>query len=194
LIGASAGTSAGAGTPPRQGGFEVLSGSDSSTVEVDLKPLAPLSPQMRALLAFYAMRANGGCPPGEWTADGKTYEMRCPLTTALDLGFQCSAAQIAMVKAWFKDGVPPLLLDKKEAAEIGKSGDFSNACNATPDGATHQVIWTQIRVQPGKGGKVTVEGSGAWTSGPEGDTGFFHNTATYRLLPDRIQVVSYRER
>lgn len=147
---------------------------------------------MRAILAFYAMRANGGCPPGEWTADGKTYEMRCPLTTALGLGFQCSPAQLALVKTWFKDGIPPLELDRAEAARIVKTGDFDSACNATPDSATHQIIWSTIRVLPGKAGRVTIEGSGAWTSGPEGDSGTFHNVATYRILVDRVVVVSYR--
>ena len=178
--------------PLKKGEVEILTGADSSTVEVNLKPLEPLSPGMRAILAFYAMRANGGCPPGEWTADGKTYEMRCPLTTALGLGFQCSPAQLDLVKTWFKDGIPPLELDRAEAARIVKTGDFASACNATPDGATHQVIWSTIRVLPGKKGSVTIEGSGDWTSGPEGDSGSFHNVATYRILPDRVVVVSYR--
>jgi len=178
--------------PLKKGEVEILTGADSSTVEVDLKPLEPLSPGMRALLAFYAMRANGGCPPGEWTADGKTYEMRCPLTTALDLGFQCSPAQLDLVKTWFKDAIPPLELDRAEAARIVKSGDFASACNATPYTATHQIIWSTIRVLRGKEGRVTIEGSGEWTSGPEAGGGIFHNVATYRILADRVVVVSWR--
>ncbi|HEV8580545.1 MAG TPA: hypothetical protein VGX68_15875 [Thermoanaerobaculia bacterium] len=176
----------------KTGEVEILTGLDSSTVEVNLKPLEPLSPGMRAILAFYAMRANGGCPPGDWSADGKTYEMHCPLTTALGLGFQCSPAHLDIVKTWFKDGIPPLELDRDEAARIVKIGDFASACNDTPDGATHQIIWSTIRVHSAKGGRVTIEGSGAWTSGPEGDSGAFHNVATYRILADRIVVLSYR--
>jgi hypothetical protein len=176
----------------KKGEVEILTGADSSTVTVNLKPLEPLSPGMRAILAFYAMRANGGCPPGEWTADFKTYEMRCPLTTALGLGVQCSPAHLDLVRTWFKDGIPPMELDRSEAARIVKTGDFESACNATPDGATHQIIWSTIRVLRGKAGRVTIEGSGAWTSGPEGDTGAFHNVATYRILADRVVVVSYQ--
>jgi hypothetical protein len=176
----------------KKGEVEILTGTDSSTVEVNLGPLEPLSPGMRAILAFYAMRANGGCPPGEWTADGKTYEMRCPLTTALGLGFQCSPAHLDLVKTWFKDAIPPLELDRAEAVRIVKAGDFASACNATPYTATHQIIWSTIRVRPGKDGRVTIEGSGDWTSGPEGDSGAFHNVATYRILADRVVVVSYR--
>jgi len=180
-------------SPLRKGEVEILKGEDSVTVQVNLKPLQPLSPALRALLAFYAMRANGGCPPGDWSADGKTYEMSCPLTTALSLGFQCSEAQLVLVKTWFKDGIPPLLLDRKEAARISRSGDLASACNATPYTATHQTIWASLRVLRGKGGEVTIEGAGDWTSGPVGDSGSFWNVGTYRLLADRVKVLSFRE-
>jgi hypothetical protein len=176
----------------RLGEVVVLTGEDSMTVDIDLKPLEPLSPALRALLAFYAMRANGGCPPGDWSADGKIYEMSCPLTTALGLGFQCSEAQISLVRTWFKDGAPPLLIDLKTATRIGRSVDFASTCAATPYTATHQTIWSSIRVLSGKDGVVTIEGEGEWTAGPGADSGSFKNTGTYQLLPDRVRVLNFR--
>jgi len=178
--------------PPATGEFEVLSGSDSMTVEVHLERLGPLTPAMRAILAFYAMRANGGCPPGTWSEDGKTYDMQCPLTTALGLGRQCSEAQLALVKTWFKDGIPAVNLDQADAANIGKSGDFASACNATPYTATHQSIWSSLRVRQEKKGLVTITGEGSWTSGPEAGGGSFTDVTTYRILPDRVRVVRHR--
>lgn len=182
-----------AASPPPKGEVEILKGTDSMTVEVSLRPLEPLTPALRALLAFYALRANGGCPPGDWSKDGKTYEMSCPLTTALGLGFQCSEAHLGLVKTWFKEGIPPLLLDRKEAARIAKEGDIARACNSTPYSATHQTIWSSIKVLRRKDGTVTITGEGDWTAGPEAESGSFRNVGTYRLLADRVEVVSFRE-
>jgi hypothetical protein len=180
-----------AAPPARPHGIEVLTSSESTEAEINLKPLEPLSPAMRAILAFYAMRANSGCPPGEWSGD--RYRMQCPLTTALGLGDQCSDEHIALVRKWFKDGIPPVNLDKAEAVRIGKSGKFEDACNATPYTATHQTNWLTLRVERKKPDLMTVEASGAGTSGPEADSGFFTDVTTYRILPDRVKVVSHRE-
>src|SRR5262245_27312122 len=70
--------------------IEILSASDSMTVEINLKPLGELSPRMRAILAFYAMRANGGCPTGGTDDLMSDKPLECPLTSALGLGPQCS--------------------------------------------------------------------------------------------------------
>jgi len=182
-----------AAAPAPKGEVEVLSGTDSSTVDVDLAPLQPMSEGLRAILAFYALRANGGCPPGTWSDDFKTYSMQCPLPTALGLGDQCSPRHLALVKSWFKDAVPPLRLSKKTAAEVVKTGKFASICNATPDGATHQTIWSSIRVRRDGDSLVTVSADGAWTNGPGADDGFFQTVATYRIHADRIEVVRYRE-
>jgi hypothetical protein len=174
--------------------IEIFSASDSMTVDVNLKALGELSPAMKAILAFYAMRANGGCPPGELDENTKAYKMECPLTTALGLGDQCSDAQITLVKTWFKDGIPALgLLDSKTAQQVNKDKNFASICNSTPYTATHQSIWDSIRVKQMDGGMVTITAEGEWTSGPEGDSGSFHAVTTYRILPDRVQVVSHKE-
>lgn len=172
------------------GEVEILTGADSMTVTVDLKPLEPLSPGMRAILAFYAMLANGGCPPADEA--GKSDELRCPLTTALGLGAQCSQAQLALVKAWFKDGIPAVAMSPSQAAEVNRSGDLRRACNDTPYTATHQSIWGSLRVRRAAKGLVTVTSDGSWTAGPEAASGFFHDVTTYRILPDRVQVVRRR--
>jgi hypothetical protein len=175
-----------AARPHSTGGVTILSGEDSVDVAVNLKPLEPLSPAMRAILAFYAMRGNGGCPPGTWSDDGKTYDMRCPLTTALGLGRQCSEEQIALVKAWFKDGVPRLTRSRADAASIDQA-----TCQNTPYTATHQVIWQSLRVRMGKKGLVTVTAKGSWLGGESG--GDFGYVTTYRVLQDRVQIVRERE-
>ena len=174
--------------------IEIFSASDSMTVDVNLKPLGELSSGMKAILAFYAMRANGGCPPGEWDDNTKVYKMECPLTTALGLGYQCSDEQITLVKKWFKDGIPALgLLDSKTTQEVNKNKDFASICNSTPYTATHQSNWSSIRIKRLDDGMVTITAEGDWTSGPEGDAGSFRAVTTFRILTDRVQVVNHKE-
>jgi len=170
---------------------QVLYSADSTTTAVNLKPLEPLSPALRAVLALYAMRANGGCPPGKEV--GGRYSMQCPLTTALGLGDQCSDAQLALVRKYFKDGIPPLHLTRQQAAEINRSGDLARACNATPYTATHQSIWLEIRLQTMSPERVRIIARGSWTSGPAGSAGTFGSLSVFRLLPDRVEVVSHKE-
>ena len=142
------------------------------------------------VLALYAMRANGGCPPGKEV--GTRYSMQCPLTTALGLGDQCSDAQIALVRKYFKGGIPPLNLTRDQAAEINRKGDFRRACNATSYNATHQSVWLEIRVQTMDRERVRIISRGSWTAGPEAGGGTFSDMTVYRLLPDRVEVVSHK--
>lgn len=178
----------------KSGAVTILSGGDSVDVDVDLQPLGPLSPALRAILAYYAMRGTGGCPPGTWSADGKVYDMRCPFTTALGLGRQCSEEQFALVRAWFKDGLPRLGLSRTDAERAGKGGDFTWICQDTPYTATHQVIWENLGVSTDAKGLVTVTAKGSWLCGVDCGGGDFTYVTTYRILPDRVQVVRERER
>lgn len=177
--------------PVVAGEVQVLYSADSTTTAVNLKPLEPLSPALRAVLALYAMRANGGCPPGKQV--GARYSMQCPLTTALGLGDQCSEAQIALVRKFFRDGIPPLNLSRQQAAEINRKGDFRQACNATPYTATHQSVWLEIRLQPMSQDRVRIIARGSWTSGPGGDGGTFGSLSVFHLFPDHVEVVSHKE-
>jgi hypothetical protein len=176
--------------PLRAKEVQVLYSADSMTTAVNLKPLEPLSAALRAVLAFYAMRANGGCPMGK--EDGASSSLQCPLTTALGLGDQCSDAQIALVKKYFKDGIPPIGLAREQAAEINRSGDLRHACNATSYNATHQSVWLEIRLQTMSQERVRIISRGSWTAGPEAGGGTFSDMTVYRLLPDRVEVVSHK--
>jgi hypothetical protein len=159
-------------------------------VEVDLKPLEPLSPALRAILALYAIRANGGCPPGEVTKD--RYVMQCPLTTALGLGNQCSDEEIALVERWFKDGVPIFRKTGGKRVKLEPNKDLGQTCSNTPYSATHQSIWQDIRVRPLSKQQVKVTARGDWTAGPGAGSGSFTFVTTYRILPDRVKVVSHK--
>jgi hypothetical protein len=177
--------------PLRAKEVQVLYSADSMTTAVNLKPLEPLSPALRAVLALYAMRANGGCPAGE--TGGKDAALRCPLTTALGLGAQCSDAQIALVRKFFKDGIPPLHLTRAQAAEINRTGDLEHACNATSYAAGHQTLWLEIRLQTMSQERVRIIARGSWTAGPEGGGGTFGSLSVFRLFPDHVEVVSHKE-
>jgi hypothetical protein len=176
--------------PAAAGEVQILYSADAMTTAVNLKPLEPLSPALRAVLAFYAMRANGGCPSGK--PGGPKDSLQCPFTTALGLGEQCSAAQIALVKKYFKGGIPPLNLTREQAAEINRSGDLRRACNATSYNATHQSVWLEIRLQAMDRERVRILSRGSWTAGPEAGGGTFNDMTVYRLLPDRVEVVSHK--
>lgn len=193
----SAALPAGPRPDARSGTLTILSGGDSVDVDVNLRPLEPLSPALRAILAYYAMRGTGGCPPGTWSDDGKVYDMRCPLTTALGLGRQCSEEQFALVRAWFKDGLPRLGLSRANTAKAGKDGkdgDYTSICQDTPSTATHQVIWESLGLSTDAKGLVTVTAKGSWLCGEDCGGGDFTYVTTYRILPDRVRVVRERER
>jgi hypothetical protein len=177
--------------PAIAGEVQVLYSADSTTTAVNLKPLEPLSPALRAVLALYAMRANGGCPPGKEV--GGRYSMQCPLTTALGLGDQCSDAQIALVRKFFKEGIPPLNLSREQAAGINRKGDFRQACNATPYTATDQSVWLEIRLQTMSQERVRITARGSWTAGPGGGSGTFGSLSVFHLFPDHVEVVSHKE-
>ena len=178
-----------AARPVMAGEVQILTGSDSMSVEVDLKPLEPLSPALRAILALYAIRANGGCPPGE-ESEGR-YKVQCPLTTALGLGDQCSDEEIALVEQWFKDGVPVFRKTGGKKVKLEPAKDLGQTCSSTPYTATHQSIWQEIRVRTLPKHEVKVTAKGAWTAGPEAGSGSFTFVTTFRILPDRVKVTRH---
>jgi hypothetical protein len=160
-------------------------------MHVDLKALDPLSPQLRAILAYYAMRANSNCPVGEWR--GKDYIMQCGLTTALGLGNQCSAEHVAPVQKWFPDGLPSLDDDDQRVAEAVRKGTLRDLCNNVPDTATRRNQWDVIRVRVA-GDIVDVHAVEAWTSGPDGKSGENQYDTTFQVLQDRVKVRSHRRK
>ena len=163
--------------------------NEQSEPQVRLAELGPLSPAMRAVLAFYAMRGNTGCPPGDTVGDA--YRMQCQLTTALKLGSQCSDAHLALVKEWFKDGVPSLDMSTR-GEEVARKGDLKAVCNNVPDTATRRSQWDVIRVLRDND-RATVTAILSWTNGPDTEGGSTSFETTYQLLPDRVKVVSHKE-
>jgi len=153
---------------------------------VNLKGLQPLSEGMRAVLAFYAMRASSGCEYGD---DHKLY---CKLTSSLDLGEQASKKEIDLVRKWFRKKIPAIDLDQAEADRIMRTGDFESLRYTVPDTATHQTMWDIIRLEQ-DGDKVTVYVMGSWTTGPMGKAGHFRYETVYRIGTDAIEILSERE-
>lgn len=151
---------------------------------VNLKPLEPLTPQIKAVLALYAMRAGTGCPVGEW--EGKTYVMSCTLTSALGLGRQCSSEHLALIRQWFKDGIPPLHLSP-QGKDYANAGQLDMICENVPDTASHRSILEVLRVERA-GEALSVH---AIITSSEG-TSWKYST-TYRLLPDRVTVADHTE-
>jgi hypothetical protein len=151
---------------------------------VNLKPLEPLTPQVKAVLALYALRAGTGCPVGEW--EGKTYIMSCTLTSALGLGRQCSPDHLDIVRRWFKDGIPPLNLSPGGLAHA-KAGKLDMICENVPDTATHRTILEVLRTE--RAGDILTVHAVITSSG---GTSWKYDT-TYRLAPDRVTVVEHKE-
>lgn len=176
--------------PALAGEVQILTGTDSMDVTVDLKSLEPLSPALRAILALYAIRANGGCPSGEMTEN--RYAMQCPLTTALGLGNQCSDEEIALVEKWFKDGVPVFRKTGGKKVKLEPNKDLGKTCSNTPYSATHQSIWQDIRFRRLPKNQVKITAKGNWTAGPEAGGGSFTFATTYQILPDRVKIMSHK--
>lgn len=174
-------------TPARR--ITVFSLNERYEPQVNLEPLEPLAPAMRAILAFYAMRGNTGCPVGEFV-DVRTYRMQCQLTTALRLGDQCSDAHVALVREWFKDGVPPIDMSVS-GRELARKGDLKAVCNQVPDTATRRSLWDVIRVER-DGDRVTVRAILSSTAGP-GESDSYTYETVYQILPDRVKVASNKK-
>jgi len=169
-------------TAPRT--FTVFWLDENYKPKVNLKPLEPLTPQVRAVLALYAMRAGTGCPAGTW--EGSTYVMSCMLTTALGLGRQCSPEHIALVKTWFKDGIPPLNLSAQGIADA-RAGSLDKVCQNVPDTASYRTTLDVLRVRQ-DGNQLSVR---AVISSTDGNSPRFETV--YALLPDRVVVRGHQE-
>lgn len=156
--------------------------------KVNLKPLMPLSEGMKAILALYAMRASTGC---DVDPDKEDY-LKCKLTSELGLGRQCSEAELNLVRAWFKKGIPPINISEARIDEILKSGDFRLLCNDVPDTATHRSMWEILKVEP-MGDRVKIDARGSWTAGPGASHGRFRYETIYQILSNRVNVLSHKE-
>jgi hypothetical protein len=155
---------------------------------VRLNKVAPLGEPLRAILAMYALQDGGGC---EGNTDPSENGLHCMLTTALGVGPQCSAAQLQLVRAWFKTSIPRMSgLAPDIYLNVQRPGTLENICYAAPMTATFQQTWDRIRVRQ-DGTEIFVDAVGSWLS--RGTTGGFHYRTTYKVDDHSITTLSHEE-
>lgn len=166
--------------------------SDWSHVSLD--GLAPLSPQMTAILAYYAMQAGTGCPifreEGDHAADDG--HLHCNLTDALGLGYQCSPEHTGAVKKWFGKNLYALFDNSRAVRYAMKQDDMQWLCESTGDEASAHAGWTSLRVRT-YGTRVVVDGQ--ISSINRNDKVGIYSTiinahGVYEIFPDRVEVLS----
>jgi hypothetical protein len=156
--------------------------------QVRLNKVAPLGEPLRAILAMYALQDGGGC---EGNTDPSENGLHCILTTALGVGPQCSAAQLQLVRAWFKTSIPRMSgLAPDIYLNVQRPGTLENICYAAPMTATFQQTWDRIRVRQ-DGTEIFVDAVGSWLS--RGTTGGFHYRTTYKVDDHSITTLSHEE-
>lgn len=121
--------------------------------------LPALTPGLKALFALYTLENGAGC-------EGKDESglVKCDMTEKLELGSNCSAAHIKLVRSWF-DVTPNLTSrwNKRWNANTKTSGTLENLCYGQPDTASWQNKWKIIRVKM-EGSIVEVEAVLFWGS------------------------------
>ena len=127
---------------------------------INLEGITPLSPQLRAILAYTAMRAAGaGCPvfrdENDHTADDG--QLHCDLTDALGLGYQCSPTHTGIVKQWFGKNLGALFDNNASFKYAMENDDLKWVCEATGNTASAQTSWRFLRLRT-HADRVTVDG------------------------------------
>ncbi len=160
---------------------------------INLAALKPLSPQLRAILAYTAMRAGTGCPnfraENDHTADDG--QLHCDLTDALGLGYQCSPTHIGIVKQMFGKNLSALFHNDEAFKYAIEKNDLKWVCNATGDSASAQVNWRFLRLRT-QGDRVMVDGV-LVSINRNNQVGIYANRwkeyYEYKTFPDRVEVL-----
>jgi len=149
--------------------------------------LGQMTEGVKAILAMYALQVGGGC-------EGSDDEgLKCELTKALGLGAQCSNEHLQLVKAWFKNEMPPMSgYPEQTIQRVLKSGDLESICYNQPYTATRQQIWEIIRVRK-DGNLVSVDAISHWTASADGPSGNNRYLTTYRVEEHGVTVVNHRK-
>jgi hypothetical protein len=148
----------------------------------------PLSEGLRALLAMYALQDGGGC---DSNSDPSEDGLHCVLTTALGVGPQCSAAQLRLVRDWFKGSIPRMSgVAPDTYADVQKPGSLEAICYQAPYTATFQQIWERIRVRQ-DGTQIFVDAMVSWLAREK--TGDIHYRTTYKVEDHSITTLSHEE-
>lgn len=145
-----------------------------------LKP--PLSESLRAILAMYVFQAGGGCE--EDTDAG----LKCDLNDALRLGPQCSAAQLKLIRDWFKD-IPRMSgYSQDNYRNVQRAEVLETICYSAPVIASFQDRWEKIRVKQ-DGARITVDAVGRYLA--RGHSGQFRYRTTYKIEGHSIRIVAH---
>jgi len=149
-----------------------------------LDRLDPMSSGLRAILAMYALQVGGGCDRHIGDRD-----LLCTLSSALGLGTQCSAKHVALVRSWFKKGIPKMTGHGDWAfGQTQKPGVLEGICYNAPDTATFQDIWEIIRITQ-HDDRVLVDAIDSWLA--RETTGRYRYQSEYRITTDSVEIVSH---
>lgn len=150
---------------------------------VRLDRITPLTDGLKAILAMYALQNGAGCTGGHES-------FTCPLTEALELGQQCSDKHVALVHAWFKEGIPKMTFYGDSLYREGMSQDtLSSICYKMPDTATYQQKWDIIRVET-SGNRVIIYAHGFWFA--QEDVGAFKYHSEYEVGQGTVTIISHQ--
>lgn len=152
-----------------------------------LERLGKISEGTKAVLAMYAMQIGGGCEGNDRQG------LKCELTRALGLGAQCSDEHLNLVRAWFKEALPPMSsTPEAKLFEAIKSGKLESICYHQPYTAKSQQIWEIIRVSI-EDNHVSVDAISFWSVSADGPFTKNEYSTTYRVDENVVTVVSHRK-
>jgi hypothetical protein len=161
----------------------VLEYDETNQPVVRLDRVDPLSDGLRAILAMYSLQNGAGCTGGN-------SNFSCLLSDALALHGQCSEQHIALVREWFKSGMPQMsgyseTFYRKTAIPEG----LELICYRAPAGAGFQRVWDNIRVSL-TGNRVRIYAHGEWAASE--NTGGFGYLTIYKIGRTTVSVVSHK--
>jgi hypothetical protein len=151
--------------------------------KVRLDRLAPLTENLRAILAVYSLQAGTDCN-GE----------KCILTSALGLGAQCSDGHISLILSHFETGIPNF--NSRRGAAIVSRPDAEavrKLCYDVPNTATSQKLWEVIRVTRNEE-EVLIQAISIEAAHIADDAGVRREYRTkYRITNGAISIIENRE-
>jgi hypothetical protein len=151
---------------------------------VRLEKLTPsLGEPLRAILAMYTFQAGGGCEKD--TEAG----LKCDLNDALRIGPQCSAAQLKLIRDWFKD-IPRMSgYAEDNYRNVQRPEALETICYSSPIIASFQDKWEKIRVQQ-NGARITVDAVGHYLAHEH--SGQFRYRTSYKIEGHSIKIVTHQ--
>ena len=152
-----------------------------SKIKINEKFLSSAYEPMKAIIAYYGLKAGTEC---WWENDEPTEKydnLECLLTKPLKIGFQCSNEHINIVKKWFKDE-PKIMNDDYKKPDN---------CAASPETATIQSTYNYINLTRNSnvvsisyeksGFNMREENDGAWS---------FVGKDVFEIQEDTIKLIS----